>query len=462
MDLVESSITLLCGELVKLPSYGFRGIVTVAWHGVIIPVRDPVRYDDIIMYDPAEQPFLDEILANPADVTPRLIFADWLEERDDPRAEFIRVQCELAELTAEDERRPAVRKRESELLGTNNAIPHTDLPPSVWSRRYQRGFVERVAMSVSDFVADRKRLFAAAPIRHLHLRQGAGRMRELGECRELQNVTELELGGCEIGDGDLVGLCSSPFLSSLEFLNVANNQLTDTAVSALADSSRLPRLSRLDLSGNREIGNRGLRALGRSATITRLRQLCMNECGFDDDAFLDFIQSTNSLSIEVLTLVGNALSDAAMVGIATSPTLRNLKYLATSSSIDATRSAGISALANSENCRGIQRLIITGDSDDLCLQAIASSECFVSLRYLVISGGDIGDGGVIALAESPRLTQLRRLNLDVCRVTFHGVEQLMRSAHRHPELKVSLNSNSLTSEDRRELHQLFGSSFLLF
>jgi len=46
-----------------------------------------------------EQDFITEILANPDDDMPRLIFADWLEERGDPRSEFIRVQCELARLT---------------------------------------------------------------------------------------------------------------------------------------------------------------------------------------------------------------------------------------------------------------------------------------------------------------------------------------------------------------------------
>lgn len=40
---------------------------------------------------PAEADFLREIVANPEDVTPRLVFADWLEERgQSERAEFIR------------------------------------------------------------------------------------------------------------------------------------------------------------------------------------------------------------------------------------------------------------------------------------------------------------------------------------------------------------------------------------
>ncbi len=42
--------------------------------------------------------FLADILAHPADDAPRLIFADWLEEHggEPERAEFIRVQCQIA------------------------------------------------------------------------------------------------------------------------------------------------------------------------------------------------------------------------------------------------------------------------------------------------------------------------------------------------------------------------------
>src|SRR4051812_18323402 len=44
-------------------------------------------------------PFLRTIAANPADDGPRLVYADWLEERGDTaRAEFIRLQCEQARL----------------------------------------------------------------------------------------------------------------------------------------------------------------------------------------------------------------------------------------------------------------------------------------------------------------------------------------------------------------------------
>lgn len=58
------------------------------------------------------------IMANPDDDLPRLIFADWLEENGEPeRAEFIRVQCELAGMSNEKcKRGDELEKREMELF----------------------------------------------------------------------------------------------------------------------------------------------------------------------------------------------------------------------------------------------------------------------------------------------------------------------------------------------------------
>lgn len=49
--------------------------------------------------------FMRAIIAKPKDDLPRLIFADWLDWRGEPeRAEFIRVQCKLAELFGDGKR----------------------------------------------------------------------------------------------------------------------------------------------------------------------------------------------------------------------------------------------------------------------------------------------------------------------------------------------------------------------
>jgi uncharacterized protein (TIGR02996 family) len=62
-----------------------------------------------------EEAFLRSILDDIHDPLRRLVFADWLEEHGDPRAEWLRIDCELAGLGRQDERRPALEARKREL-----------------------------------------------------------------------------------------------------------------------------------------------------------------------------------------------------------------------------------------------------------------------------------------------------------------------------------------------------------
>jgi uncharacterized protein (TIGR02996 family) len=46
------------------------------------------------------------------------VYADWLEERGDPRGEFLRLELQIAALPAEDKKREPLAKRLDELRGT--------------------------------------------------------------------------------------------------------------------------------------------------------------------------------------------------------------------------------------------------------------------------------------------------------------------------------------------------------
>ena len=79
---------------------------------------------------------LEEIFARPEDDAPRLVYADWLAERDPPRSKFIVVQCELA--TATRDRKKALQKRSDELrVSHERSWGFLD-----WANcSYRRGFV---------------------------------------------------------------------------------------------------------------------------------------------------------------------------------------------------------------------------------------------------------------------------------------------------------------------------------
>ena len=62
-----------------------------------------------------ERSFLDAIGGDPDDDASRLVYADWLEERGDPRAEFLRLEVALAEAAGEPARSEAIDARLDEL-----------------------------------------------------------------------------------------------------------------------------------------------------------------------------------------------------------------------------------------------------------------------------------------------------------------------------------------------------------
>jgi uncharacterized protein (TIGR02996 family) len=72
-----------------------------------------------------EEAFLDDIVAHPHDPTPWLVFADWLEERDDPRGELVR----LLRLCWDEPRKKAFKTRHARLQelfasGVRLPLPH--------------------------------------------------------------------------------------------------------------------------------------------------------------------------------------------------------------------------------------------------------------------------------------------------------------------------------------------------
>jgi len=79
-----------------------------------------------------ERSFLSMISADPSDPTRRLVYADWLEERGDPRSELVRLQARLMHRSPGDPEWPALKAREEELRHQCPAYWLAILDPPVW------------------------------------------------------------------------------------------------------------------------------------------------------------------------------------------------------------------------------------------------------------------------------------------------------------------------------------------
>ena len=63
----------------------------------------------------SDEPFLQRLKLHPDDNVLRLVYADWLDEHDDPRGSFLRAVVELQSLDVTDKKVPELRQRILEL-----------------------------------------------------------------------------------------------------------------------------------------------------------------------------------------------------------------------------------------------------------------------------------------------------------------------------------------------------------
>jgi uncharacterized protein (TIGR02996 family) len=92
-----------------------------------------------------EDAFVRAILASPRDDALRLVFADWLEERADPRGEFLRILVRLEALSENDSPKQMKAKlawvREIAML-RQQLRQLRELIPSEWALRLTRGWIK--------------------------------------------------------------------------------------------------------------------------------------------------------------------------------------------------------------------------------------------------------------------------------------------------------------------------------
>jgi uncharacterized protein (TIGR02996 family) len=240
--------------------------------------------------------FLQTILETPADDTPRLIYADWLEEHGDPeRAEFIRAQVELARLPDEDSRRAPLEARAQQLLDKHRDEWVEPLGPWGEGCVFRRGFVEEVEIVPSRSVAVLDDLFRRAPVQHLRVRGLVhhpwdtvtpeveefmdlcrDHARALAASPHLDRLSALTLRHNHLGVAEVIALLRSPYRARLTALDLGHNPLADAGAAALAAEPGLAELTRLDLEGC-HLTDTGLQSLIASPYAANLRVLGLRD-----------------------------------------------------------------------------------------------------------------------------------------------------------------------------------------
>ena len=386
--------------------------------------------------------FLTAIAAAPDDDGPRLIYADYLDEADDPRGDLIRVQIALAKLPPFDPRRPDLARAEVRLLDRFADLWAAPFRGLATGPVFRRGFVEEVKVTARQFLAHPNELFRAGPIRHVHLLDGSSHiaaalasshlarlagltvyaqyLREpladaIAASPHLSGLRTLHLGRNHIGDTGVRRLRGAT-LAGLDDLDLSENELTDDAADRLS-AGQFPQLTRLELAGN------ALTATGaaRLATMPRLERL-----GLATNRVGGRGLGASLARIAMLDLAGNGLTGDDVAGLLAEPT------------------AGVRELDLSHNRLG-----------DDGVRTLAEAPSAEGLRGLRLAGNGVTDDGLLALAQSPRLTRLTTLDLANNPISDEGFRALLTTRSLRRVTRLGFPGVGLTLRTRLELERRF-------
>jgi uncharacterized protein (TIGR02996 family) len=168
--------------------------------------EDDARYIGQHIAQIIDRKHLAEIAAAPDDDAPRLVWADVLTERGDPRGEFIVAQCTLARLAADDPARVPLEARVAELLATHAWD---------WSRRhgsgFERGFMSSAEVRWAAWAEEADALLAISPpLREVRFRSYPGDAEippsQVLEDPRLQRISALDLREAKLDEKALAAL----------------------------------------------------------------------------------------------------------------------------------------------------------------------------------------------------------------------------------------------------------------
>jgi uncharacterized protein (TIGR02996 family) len=261
------------------------------------------------------------IRADPDDDTPRLVFADWLEEHGEADfAQLIRLEIERDRLPQGHPRRQAL---DQEAFALRKAFPGYVHDPRILSPT-RRGFHDYLMASVFALRAGLDRLGPYAP--RLCVLLGADRAEEKAA------EEEAERGGPDRVGAALREIFASPWVRHWDALECQSLRLTAERVRALLAPGNLTSLEGLGFAGGAD--DDAVRVLAQ-ADLPRLTTLAVQEVRLRDDPLL---------------------TPAALVALAGSPLLGRLQHLDLFG--DWVEDDGLGALAGSPRAAGLKSLYL--------------------------------------------------------------------------------------------------------
>src|SRR5262249_37333575 len=147
-----------------------------------------------------EQAFLQAIRERPAAREHRLVFADWLMDRGDPRGEFIACQVQARGVPRGNPRPPDGEARAPGLPPAHQEEWLGPLLGAVGNWEWRGGLLDWVTVAADVFLANADRWLPALPLLGVHLRKARPHIAALARCEQLGHLSALYLGDNDLTD----------------------------------------------------------------------------------------------------------------------------------------------------------------------------------------------------------------------------------------------------------------------
>jgi uncharacterized protein (TIGR02996 family) len=409
------------------------------------------------MTDPDADALLRAIVRHPDDDTPRLVYADWLQENGrTEEGEFLRVQCRLAAAEPDDPEYPELLDHEEELrrwLGTHVPGPRPTFPAGLsveggahwWWRTYRGfprflefdGYQKYGVKAMRALASSLERAFESLPtrwlvVRDITLAQLAALLKQpalaklaqltvvltasadeaneaarlLAGCRHLRNLRGLALA-LGFGDAGCEALAAAPW-GRLEWFWPDCYEIGPVGLRALAEADWFRQLRELTLA--EEVPAETFETLSRLPAFPQLHTLDLSRNSFlTSTGWQAFGKTRTFPALTRVQMEEGVLSDTggeALCG-ATGFALRVLQI----QKCGAGPGTG-AALAAAPWAASLRVLDLSTNALEAAdVKTLAACKKLRALRHLNLSNNALGPTGLSALSANPALRGLRVLDL---------------------------------------------------
>lgn len=269
---------------------------------------------------PLDRARLHAAIVDSRELAPRCVAADALDDGvDDARAEFIRLQCRLAQTPASDPLRLPLLRRMDALEFAHEAAWLGEWRERLIDWKFELGFLDSVRITLSNFLDHGKRLAAWEPVRAWEIVNDQGQALDEHEIRAA-------VGSPAFGQ---VRACR------IVYCNDHDRELFPVWLTALHEAAHVEHLRSLVFTHpacwhepRHTLPRRLFRRFCRARHLASIQQLDLSHHAMPNDRLIDELsQATFAANLRELSLVNCDLKRWARVQLAEDPVFARLRGL---------------------------------------------------------------------------------------------------------------------------------------